>query len=271
MVWIVALFLKEDFEGSLQRIRVEWSKVLASVSTAGRWDAHVLRKGRDEFREKCRGMLYNGVTFLEQELLLKMPSVSVDGVLYSARGLSFGWEAKDFLYWTSEWEEKRPGAREEIIAEAHHLALWPHRFSEAAFFVGTLYANLFLQNTFLTIVVGLTCFVAAFHLEVIRFYSQGPAGTSRVLSYVSMTWGLLKWPAFLIAAATLYPQGKIISVAFVTFLILQGRFKLLTEALSPLRIAATSWIVNSIHGPAKNVTYITEAMSLAWVIDRWRQ
>jgi hypothetical protein len=272
MLWIVALFLKADLDGSSGFIRSEWSKLLPYIAALRtRRDANMLRNGTDALRQKCFGMLSSGVTFLEQELSLRMPSVSIDGILYSARGLSFGWETRDFLYWTSEWEEKRPGAREEIIAEAHHLAAWPNRFAELAFLVGTLYANLFLQNALLSIIVGLTCLLTAFHLEVIRFYSQGPAGTSRALSYLSMIWGLLTWPAFLIAAATLYPHGKIISIAFIIFLIVQGRFKLITAALSPLRVAATNWIVNSIHGPGKNITCTTEAMSLAWVIERWRQ
>jgi hypothetical protein len=269
MVWIVAICLREDFYGISAFIRSAWSKLLGYLSTISVRNPNVRKGG--ELKQKCFRMLSGGVTFLEQELLLRMPSVSVDGVLYSARGLSFGWETKDFLHWTSECEERAIGAREQIIAEAHHLAVWPHRFSELAFFIGTLYVNLFLQNAFISIVIGGTCLIAAFHLEVIRFYSQGTVGTSRALSYLSMTWGLLKWPAFLLAAVLLWPHGKIVSVAFVMFLIVQGRFKLVTRALSPSRIAATSWIVSSIHGQTKNITYIPEAMSLAWVIDRWRQ
>lgn len=270
MVWIAAFFLKEDFYRSSGLVRLDWSNPLSFLSAISAPDVTVLRKRGDQLKQKSFSIASSGANFLQQELLVRMPSISVDGVLYSARGLSFEWKTEEFLSWTSECEGRKPGAREEIIAEAHHLALWPHHFSELAFFIGTLYANLFLQNALMSIVLGLTCLVAVFHLEVIRFYSQGAAGTSRALSYVSMSWGLLKWPAFLMAAVTLWPHEKIIAVAFIVFLIVQVRLKLITEALSPLRIAATDWILNLIHGQAEDFTYITEAMSLAWVIDRWR-
>ena len=281
MVWIGAFFLNEEVYGSRRlggvqfgRMRLrrwDWPILRSYLATVAPRDPDLWRRRGEELTQQCVSILCTGAQFGRQELLVRMPSDSVDGVLHSARGLRFEWKTKEFLRWTSECEERKPGAREEIIAEAHHLAVWPHHVAEIAFFIGTLYANLFFQNRLISIVLGFVCLIAAFHLEVIRFYSQGPTGTSRALSYLSMTWGLLKWPAFLIAAVMLWPHGKIISIAFVLFLIVQGRLKRITEALSPLRMAATSWIVNRMYGQAKTITYVTEAMSMAWVIDRWRQ
>jgi hypothetical protein len=67
-----------------------------------------------------------------------MQPVDALGSLYSAGGLRFGgFQTHQFIELTEELEELRPGVREEIVAEAHYLVYWLHRFPEISFFVGT--------------------------------------------------------------------------------------------------------------------------------------
>lgn len=128
---------------------------------------------------------------------MRMQPIDAQGMLYSKRGLRFGWSTEEFFFWTEELEEKQSGAREEIVGETHHLAVWPHHFSEVPFLLGTLLAYFPMHNPSLSLVVGFLCLIATLQFEIIRFYA---AGTSRGLSYLSMIWVWIKWPSFLLAA-----------------------------------------------------------------------
>ena len=57
---------------------------------------------------------------------IRMQFIDVSGIVYSsprkgAVGLRLGWQVNEFTRWTNDLEALRPGAREEIVAEAHYL------------------------------------------------------------------------------------------------------------------------------------------------------
>ncbi len=271
MVWIAAFFLREEagtIGMSAHLASLQWSKIPHSLSALIPRDRALVRQRTNEFKRKGVGLLNSGGKFLLQELLVKMPSRDIQGVVHSARGVNFGWATEDFDLWTSECEERRTGSREEIVAEAHHLAVWPHHFAEIAFIIGTLYASLFMDSGLMSLVVGFLCLIAALQVEVIRFHSSE---TSRTLAYVSMAWGLLKWPVFVMAALHFWPHEKLISIVLVLFLIAQGWLRLITEALSPVRSAATGWVVKLLHVDETSLTHVAEGLFLSRTIDRWRK
>lgn len=200
---------------------------------------------------------------------MRMQPMNVQGMVYSKRGLRFGWTTEEFCQWTEELEQKKKGAREEIVAEAHHLAVWPHHFAEVCFLVGVLISFFLFRNSLLSLIAGSLCLIAAFQFEVIRFYT---AGTSPSLSYFSMIWASMKFPAFIGSAILMWPENKFLSVVLIVVVIVQGWLRLITAlTMLPLRISATSWIVRRIYGEAEPITYVMESMSLAWVVDRWRK
>jgi hypothetical protein len=181
------------------------------------------------------------------------------GVVYSAAGLRFGgFQMADFLTWTAPLEEARPGVREEIVAEAHYLANWLHRFPEFAFFLGLL--------AFRSLAVSLLFFVAAYVLEYSRFYFLGP---SPFLSLLCRLWEWLKLPALVIAAIILWPTSRVQAATALAFLILRGWLTLGTGAvLLPIRLLLSKIIYqrfSRIHPQIHN----TEGIALMTVINAW--
>lgn len=200
---------------------------------------------------------------------MKMQPLDVLGVLYSSprpgvTGLRFGWKTNDFFAWTQDMEEFRAGIREEIVAEAHHLALWIHRFPEIAFLIGTLWTR--------SLLIGLLCFIGANLLEIFRFYG---VGASWFISQLSRLWGLVKPVFFLGAAILLWPSEKLLSTALLTFLVLQGGLSLITSVVSLVFLPITIRVANFFYGenPYQTDTaiHVTQTMSLVWVLDRWRK
>src|SRR5207247_9452135 len=70
---------------------------------------------------------------------MRMAALDVQGSLYSARGLRFGgFQTAQFMTVTADLEARQSGIRAEIVAEAHHLVNWLHRFPEITFLVGAV-------------------------------------------------------------------------------------------------------------------------------------
>ncbi len=188
-----------------------------------------------------------------------MQFIDVSGIAYSsprkgAVGLRLGWPIKEFTRWTDDLEALRPGTREEIIAEAHYLINWRHRFAEMAFFFGSLWTHSSL--------VGLLCLAAALPLEDLRFTVFG---ASRFLSLLSRVWSWIRWPLFLGAAVFLWQEFETISVVFVIFVILQGLFNLITVIISFTLVPITSRIAPFLHEK------VNSDFALPWITDRWRK
>ncbi len=181
------------------------------------------------------------------------------GSLYSEGGLRFGgFQIADFLEATEPLEEKRSGIREEIIAEAHYLVLWRDRFPEIAFFFGIiLYQSLW---------VALLLFVAAFILEIIRFYIFG-AIASLFLSRLCRFWNWAKIPAFIIAAIILWPENIFLSITLLIFLIIQGWFGLVTTiGMLPIILLVGRFVYKTYGGQGHNM----EGLAMNFIINRWR-
>lgn len=143
---------------------------------------------------------------------MKMEPRDVMGSLYSAGGLRFGgFQTADFLDATEPLEEKLPGIRERIVAEAHYLVFWLHKFPEIAFFFGII--------LYKSLSIALLLFVGAFALEIIRFYIFG---ASPFLSQLCRAWNWIKIPAFIIAATMLWPEGSFLPITLLVFLVLQN-------------------------------------------------
>src|SRR3990172_5456582 len=101
---------------------------------------------------------------------MKMQPVNVMGSLYSEGGLRFGgFQSEDFLDATKDLEVVHPGAREEIIAEAHYLVHWLNRFPEIAFVFGMLFAHSISAGAWLLVMASLA--------ELARFYLFFPSPT----------------------------------------------------------------------------------------------
>lgn len=180
------------------------------------------------------------------------------GSLYSSRGLRFGgFQTAEFLEVTDDIEELRPGVREEIIAEAHYLVYWLHRFPEIAFFFGTLFS--------LSLLVGSICFVGAFLLETFRFHTFG---ASPFVSRLCWLWGWIKIPLFIGASILLWPEVKPISIVFVIFLILQGWLGIISAVVMlPIRMLIATLLVSSY----KNARLSNmEGLTMQYIIYRWR-
>jgi len=123
-----------------------------------------------------------------------MAALDVQGSLYSARGLRFGgFQTAQFMTVTADLEARQSGIRAEIVAEAHHLVNWLHRFPEITFLVGAVATR--------SILLGLLCSFGGYVFEIARFYLLG---SSPLLSRVSWLWVWLRPPIFLgTAIATL--------------------------------------------------------------------
>lgn len=188
---------------------------------------------------------------------MEMRPVDVEGILYSQAGLRFGgFQTCDFFDATEPLEEKRPGIRQKIVAEAHYLVYWLHKFPEIAFFFGVVY--------FKSIWIGFLLFVCAFLVEIIRFYIFG---SSLFLSYICRAWNLIKIPAFIVAAIILWPYGIFLSIALLSFLLIQGLFDLISSlAMLPIRLFVGRLIYLKYGGHFHNM----EGMAMSFVINRWR-
>jgi hypothetical protein len=188
---------------------------------------------------------------------MKMEPRGVMGSLYSEGGLRFGgFQTTDFLDATEALEEKSPGIRGKIVAEAHYIVSWLHKFPEIAFFFGIiLYKSLW---------IALLLFVVAFILEIIRFYIFG---SSPFLSHVCRVWNWIKIPIFIIAAISLWPESSFLSIALIIFLIIQGWFDLVASVgVLPIRLIAVRIIYKKYGGHWHNM----EGMAMSFVINRWR-
>ena len=181
----------------------------------------------------------------------------VMGCLYSQKGLRFGgFQTSEFISVTEPLESARPGVREEIVAEAHYLVHWLFNFSEIAFLSGML--------IYKSVYIALLSFLAAFIIEIIRFYSIGP---SVLLAQLSRLWGYARIPAFIIAAASLWSEERSLSYVLLTFLIVQGGLNLIgTVAMLPIRIAAGRIVYKMMGGQWHNL----EGSAMYLVINRWR-
>lgn len=191
---------------------------------------------------------------------MRMQPKDAMGSLYSARGLRFGgFQTAQFFEVTEDIEELRPGVRGEIVAEAHYLAFWLHSFPELSFFFGTLISR--------SLLIGSLCFVGAFITEILRFYV---IGVSPLLSHLSRIWEWIRVPLFLGAAIVLWPEGRLIPIAFIIFLILQGWFGLIsTVVMLPIRLPVSTWIHRR-FGRRHPQMHNMEGLTMQYVIDRWR-
>jgi hypothetical protein len=194
---------------------------------------------------------------------MKMRPVDAVGVLYSSGGIRFGgYQTSQFIDLTAELELIRPDAQEEIVAEAHYLAIWLHTFPAIAFLIGTVWTR--------SLLIGFLWFVGAFLFEAFRFYAFG---ASPVMSHLSRLWEWLKWPSFLISAILLWPEGWVIPLALVGFLILQGWLKVITTVLFlPMRIGVAYLGNRALLGIQFNEQQpAMEGLAMQWVIDRWQK
>lgn len=188
---------------------------------------------------------------------LEMSFYDVIGSLYSGGGLQFGgFQTEEFLQATEPLEKKQPRIREKIVGEAHYLVFWLHDFPEIAFFLGIVfYKNLW---------TAFLLFIAAFIFEFIRFYLFG---SSPFLSGVCRFWNWIKIHAFIIASIILWPEGNFLSVILIVFLIIQGRFGLVTTiGMLPVRLIGGRIIYKKYGRPWHNM----EGMAMSFVINRWR-
>lgn len=188
---------------------------------------------------------------------MRMKPKDVMGSLYSEGGLRFGgFQTSEFLVATEPLEEKRHGVREEIVAEAHYLVSWLHKFPEIAFFFGII--------LYRSVWVALLFFVIAFLLEIIRFYIFGSSFFSARLCKF---WGWIKIPLFIITAFILWPEDSVLSIVLVSFLIIQGWLGLIsTIGMLPIRLTAGRIIYKKYGGHWHNM----EGMAMNFVINSWR-
>ena len=189
---------------------------------------------------------------------MRMQAVDVGGTLHSAAGLRFGgFRTDQFLAATSELEKYHPGVREEIVAEAHQTCVWLHRFPELAFLVPVLVTH--------SILIGLLCFVTAYLLEIVRFYTLG---TSIIIAQLSRLWSWLKAPGFIGASISLFPDHRVTSIVLLVFLLVQGYFTILsTVAMLPLRLPLSTWMLQR-FGMKNTQIHNMEGMALTWSINK---
>lgn len=194
---------------------------------------------------------------------MKMQPVNVMGVLHSSGGIRFGgYQFDQFIDLTAELEVVRTDAQDEIVAEAHYLAIWLHIFPGMAFLIATVWTR--------SLLYGFLWFVGAFLLEAFRFYAFG---SSPLVSHLSRLWQWLQVPAFLIAAVFLWPEGWVTPLVLVGFLILQGWLKFITAVVFlPLRIGIAYIGNRALLGIQFNECQpVMEGLAMQWVIDRWRK
>ena len=188
---------------------------------------------------------------------MRMKPLDVMGSLYSSGGLRFGgFQTPDYLDATEPLEEKQPGIREKIIAEAHYIVYWLHRFPEICFFLGII--------LYRSISLGLLLFAAAYILEVVRFYAFGP---SILLSHACRAWNWVKAPAFIVAAGILWPDGILLPITLLVFLVVQGWFSAVSSVgMLPVRFVITRIVYKRYGGHWHNM----EGMAISFVINKWR-
>jgi len=190
-----------------------------------------------------------------------MQPIDTAGSLYSSGGLRFGgFQTAQFISLTEELENARPGVNEEIIGEAHYLSCWSHRFPEIAFLFGTLSSR--------SLLIGCLCCIVGKVLEMLRFYVLG---ASPLISKLCRLWEWLKIPLFIGAAIWLWPEGKLLPIVFIIFLVLQGWFNLVSSVLMlPITLFLLTRIYR-IFGEQNPQIHNMEAMSIQLVIDRWHR
>ena len=188
---------------------------------------------------------------------MRMKPVDVAGSLYSEGGLRFGgFQTMDFFYATEQLEEKRPGIREEIVAEAHYLVYWLHRFPEIAFSFGIIFYR--------SLLLGLLLFAAAYILEVVRFYAFGPR---MLLSHACRVWNWVKVPVFIVAAGILWSDGILLPITLLVFGVVQGWFSAVSSVgMLPVRLAIARIVYKRYGGHWHNM----EGMAMNFVINNWR-
>lgn len=194
---------------------------------------------------------------------MKLTDPSGRGSLYSSPrpgvvGVWFGgWTEATFFHATEALEEKRPGVSEEIVAEAHYLVLWLHRFPQIGFFCGVVF--------FKSLSASFILFSVAFIFEYIRFYTFG---ASLLLSHLSRIWGYIKIPAFIIVAVSLWPQDIFIPIALAVFLVSS------TVLMMPINLMASRF-VHTLFSEKLATQYGKDwfkmtALAMDFVIHRWR-
>jgi len=189
---------------------------------------------------------------------MKMSYSDSMGSLYSGRGLRFGgFRTTDFLSATDSLEEKRPGVRDQIVAEAHYLVFWLDMFPEITFFLGIVFYK--------SLWIGLLLFILAFIFENIRFYYFG---ASLVLSHICRIWNWVKFPLFIITAIIFWHERDgFLSISLIVFLVLQGWFDLIASlGMFPVRLLVSKIVYAKRGGHWHNM----EGMAMNFVIIRWQ-
>jgi hypothetical protein len=188
---------------------------------------------------------------------MRMEPVDVEGSLFSEAGLRFGgFQTSDFFRLTEPLEDRNPGIRTRIVAEAHHLVFWLHRFPEIAFLFGIV--------LYKSVLLGLSFFVFAFVFEVLRFYIWGH---SPWVSSLSRLWNWLRVPSYLAAAFFIGLGTTSLIISLFAFLILQGWLGLFsTVAMLPFRMFVASFVYKKFGGNLHNI----EGLALVDVTNYWR-
>ena len=191
---------------------------------------------------------------------MSMPFNDFMGSIFSAFGLKFGgYQTSQFLELTEDIEKLRPGVRDKIVAEAHYLVNWEDRFPEVGFFLGTLISR--------SLLIGSLCFVGAYLLEILRFYTFG---ASPFVSHLCRLWSWIKIPLFIVAAILLWPHGKLIPIVLMLFLIVQGWFMFIsTVAMFPIRLIIF-FLIDKTIGEKDSYSNNIEGLAMHCVIYRWR-
>lgn len=192
---------------------------------------------------------------------MKMQPMDVMGSIYSSGGLRFGgFRTSQFNEMTSELENSRPGVREEIMAEAHYLTYWLYRFPEIAFFIGALLYE--------SLLAGCLCFIGGYIYQIFRFYTPF-FRASPLVSQLCRFWEWIKIPLFIGTAILLWPDSKVLSIAFIIFLVLQGWFSVVSSVIMlPVRILIIKLAYMIFRNHSSQIHNI-EGVALQMVIERW--
>lgn len=189
-----------------------------------------------------------------------MQPVDVQGVIYSSGGLRFGgFPTGRFLELTEDLEEIAPGVRDKIIAEAHYLAFWLHRFPELAFLIGILYSQ--------SLIFGFILFIVAFGLEMFRFRIFG---ADPFVSFLCRSWDWFKWPLYFVSFLILWPINKFFLIPAIIFIVLEDFLGLFSTILLALvKIVGGTLAYRGFLVKNHWVLYL-EYLALEYVIVRWR-
>jgi hypothetical protein len=202
-----------------------------------------------------------------------MKPVNASGMLYSARGISFGGIPFEyFLQQTEDIEKIKPFVREEIICEAHYLILWQYSFPEILFLLSLITTN--------SIFVGFISIFIAYILEIYRFYNYGP---SYSISKICMEWdNWAKYLSFSLGLLYFYENYNIvIIIILIAFLILQVWLGFLIPILGVTRNFIITLILKKIlpiyqdmYGIVKELgpkVYNIESLAILLIINRWKK